>query len=212
MFRSVAAYRHWFRCRMVWQGPSRRRSWPVKPRKPRPEPGRAVRLRRRMMRRHAEYQPAVGQLRSALKSDRLLLYAQRITPLQDRSLAGGYGALCACGTRTAHSFRRAPWWTRLSAINYCLPSIDGWLRRRWYCWRLTAECSRPVELRCPSTFRASPSATKCSFQLFTQLLKDANLPRHCVSVGSQKGRDHQSGECQEHGRSPRRPGVWVRTR
>ncbi|HEV2287067.1 MAG TPA: GGDEF domain-containing protein, partial [Steroidobacteraceae bacterium] len=41
-----------------------------------------------MMRRHDDV-VAVGQLRSAFKSDRLLLYAQRIVPLQNASLPGG---------------------------------------------------------------------------------------------------------------------------
>ena len=42
-----------------------------------------------MMQRHGDA-IALGRLRAALKSDRLLLYAERIKPLKDPGLAGGY--------------------------------------------------------------------------------------------------------------------------
>ena len=45
-----------------------------------------------MMRRQDDI-AAVGQLRAALKADRLLLYAQRIVPCRVRDLAGGYEIL-----------------------------------------------------------------------------------------------------------------------
>jgi len=59
-----------------------------------------------MMRRHTDAL-AVGQLRSALKADRLLLYAQRIAPLLNPSLPGGYELLLRLRDVTALSSRRA---------------------------------------------------------------------------------------------------------
>ena len=55
-----------------------------------------------MMRRHDDAL-AVGQLRAALKADRLMLYAQRIAPLQDPACPGGYEMLCGCTRRTEPS-------------------------------------------------------------------------------------------------------------
>jgi len=81
-----------------------------------------------MMRRHDDV-VAVGQLRSAFKSDRLLLYAQRIVPLQDPSLPGGYEILMRL--RTADGGVVAPGALINAANRYqLLPSVDRWISQR----------------------------------------------------------------------------------
>ena len=81
-----------------------------------------------MMRRHDDV-VAVGQLRSAFKSDRLLLYAQRIVPLQDASLPGGYEILMRL--RTADGGVVAPGALINAANRYqLLPSVDRWISQR----------------------------------------------------------------------------------
>ncbi|HTX24501.1 MAG TPA: EAL domain-containing protein [Steroidobacteraceae bacterium] len=69
---------------------------------------------------------AVGQLRDALKSERLLLYAQRIVPLRDASLPGGYEILMRM--RAADGEIKAPGPLIGAAQRYqLLPSIDRWV-------------------------------------------------------------------------------------
>jgi diguanylate cyclase (GGDEF)-like protein len=81
-----------------------------------------------MMRRHDDV-VAVGQLRDALKSDRLLLYAQRIVPLQNRDLPGGYEILLRL--RAADGGVVSPGALITAAQRYqLLPSIDRWVTQR----------------------------------------------------------------------------------
>jgi diguanylate cyclase (GGDEF)-like protein len=82
-----------------------------------------------MMRRR-DNAVAVGQLRYALKHDRFVLYAQRITPLQNRELPGGYELLLRVigedGTEPA-----APGPLLEAALSYqLLPSVDRWVVQR----------------------------------------------------------------------------------
>ena len=71
-----------------------------------------------MMRRHRDTL-LVGQLRSALKADRLVLYAQRIHPLQNPSLPGGYELLLRLKEANGDSSRQVPSSRRHSGIKYC---------------------------------------------------------------------------------------------
>jgi len=81
-----------------------------------------------MMRRHDDI-VAVGQLRSAFKSDRLLLYAQRIVPLQNPSLPGGYEVLMRL--RAQDGGVVAPGGLINAAHRYqLLPSVDRWIAQR----------------------------------------------------------------------------------
>lgn len=81
-----------------------------------------------MMRRHDDV-VAVGQLRSALKLDRLALYAQRIAPLQDASLPGSYEILLRM--RAPDGGVVTPGSLISAAERYqLLPSIDQWVARR----------------------------------------------------------------------------------
>ncbi len=81
-----------------------------------------------MMRRHDDV-VAVGQLRSALKLDRLVLFAQRIVPLQDESLPGGYEILLRL--RAPDGGVVTPGSLISAAERYqLLPSIDRWVAQR----------------------------------------------------------------------------------
>jgi diguanylate cyclase (GGDEF)-like protein len=134
-----------------------------------------------MMRRHADML-AVGQLRSALKSDRLLLYAQRITPLQDRSLAGGYELLLR--VRDTDGTLISPGPLVDAAQRYqLLPTVDRWVVKE--ALQLLAPYRGMLATRGVTmsiNISGQSIGDEMFIQLFTQLLKDANLPRHCVSV------------------------------
>ncbi len=81
-----------------------------------------------MMRRHEDV-IAVGQLRAALKSDRLLLFAQRIIPLQNSALPGGYELLLRL--RDEDGSLLAPGPLIQAAQRYqLLPSVDRWVMQR----------------------------------------------------------------------------------
>ena len=81
-----------------------------------------------MMRRHDDVL-IVGQLRDALKNDRLVLYAQRIVPLRDRALPGGYELLVRL--RNADGTISMPSEFLSAAQRYqLLPSIDRWVVAR----------------------------------------------------------------------------------
>jgi diguanylate cyclase (GGDEF)-like protein len=134
-----------------------------------------------MMRRHGDAL-AVGQLRSALKADRLLLFAQRITPLQDPSLPGGYEVLLRL--RDADGALVSPGPLVEAAQRYqLLPSIDRWVMQR------ALEMLAPYrgmfgtrKLGVSINVSGQSIGDETFIRQFTQLLKAANLPRNCVSV------------------------------
>ncbi len=83
---------------------------------------------RSMLRCHQDA-VAVGQLRAALRADRLLLYAQRIAPLRNAQLPGGYEILLRLldpqgGIVLPSSLLQAAQRYQL------LPTIDRWVMRR----------------------------------------------------------------------------------
>jgi diguanylate cyclase (GGDEF)-like protein len=81
-----------------------------------------------MMRRHDDV-IAVGKLRTALKTDGLLLYAQRIVPLRDKALPGGYEILMRM--RDKDGTIVAPGALIAAAQRYqLLPSVDRWVVQR----------------------------------------------------------------------------------
>ena len=134
-----------------------------------------------MMRRHDDV-VAVGQLRSALKSDRLVLYAQRIVPLQDATLPGGYEILLRL--RAADGGVVAPGSLISAAERYqLLPSIDRWVARR------VLEMLAPYRNTLKSrgiTFSINLSgqsvgSEQCARQLVEDL-KTAHLPAGCLTL------------------------------
>ena len=134
-----------------------------------------------MMRRHRDA-ILVGQLRSALKADRLILYAQRIAPLQDRSLPGGYELLLRL--QETDGTLVAPGPLIDAAQRYqILPSVDRWVVQR--ALQMLAPHRGMFRTRglCMSINVSAQSIGDEAFiQQFTRLLKEANLPQGCVSV------------------------------
>jgi len=134
-----------------------------------------------MMRRHADAL-AVGQLRSALKQDRLLLYAQRITPLQNKSLPGGYEILLRL--READGSLVGPGPLIEAAQRYqILPSVDRWVMLR------ALEMLSPYrgmlksrQLGMSINVSGQSMGDEAFIQQFTEALKGANLPKACVNL------------------------------
>jgi diguanylate cyclase (GGDEF)-like protein len=134
-----------------------------------------------MMRRHADTL-AVGQLRSALKADRLLLYAQRIAPLQDPTLPGGYELLLRL--RDPDGTMVSPGPLIDAAQRYqLLPTIDRWVVQRALEMLAPYRAMfRTRELGMSINVSAQSIGDETFIQRFTQLFNDANLPRNCISV------------------------------
>jgi diguanylate cyclase (GGDEF)-like protein len=134
-----------------------------------------------MMRRHGDVL-AVGRLRSALKADRLLLYAQRIVPLQNLSLPGGYELLLRL--RDVDGTLASPGPLIDAAQRYqLLPSIDRWVMQR--ALQMLAPYRgllRTRGLAMSINVSGQSIGDETFIQQFTQLLKEANLPLHSISV------------------------------
>jgi diguanylate cyclase (GGDEF)-like protein len=134
-----------------------------------------------MMRRHADTL-AVGQLRSALKADRLLLYAQRIAPLQNPSLPGGYELLLRLRDQDGTLVSPGPLIDAAQRYQL-LPTIDRWvIQRALQMLGPYRAMFRTRELGISINVSGQSIGDETFIQRFTQLLSDANLPRHCISV------------------------------
>jgi diguanylate cyclase (GGDEF)-like protein len=134
-----------------------------------------------MMRRHQDAL-AVGQLRSALKADRLVLFAQRIQPLQNPALPGGYELLLRL--REVDGSLVAPGPLIEAAQRYqILPAIDRWVVQR--ALQILAPYRgmfRTRELGMSINVSGQSIGDETFIQQLTQLLKEANLPRNCISI------------------------------
>lgn len=134
-----------------------------------------------MMRRHDDVL-AVGELRAALKADRLVLFAQRIAPLQDKSLPGGYEILLRL--RTADGRLAAPGPLISAAERYqLLPSIDRWVAQR------ALQLLAPYRGMLGSnglTFSLNLSGQSFASDEYPQQLvsdlRNANLPAGCLAL------------------------------
>jgi diguanylate cyclase (GGDEF)-like protein len=131
--------------------------------------------------RHADA-VSVGRLRAALKSERLLLYAQRIAPLKDPARSGGYEVLLRL--RAEDGGIEAPVTLLGAARRYrLLPSVDRWMAQRG--------------LQSLSAYRGLLKSTGVSFSMnvsgqsigdaafvegFAAQMKQAGLPLGCVIV------------------------------
>jgi len=121
-------------------------------------------------------------LRSALKADRLLLYAQRIVPLQNPGLPGGYELLLRL--RDVDGTLVSPGPLIEAAQRYqLLPSIDRWVVQRAL-QMLTPYRGmlRTRGLGMSINVSGQSIGDETFIEQFTQLLKEANLPQTCVSV------------------------------
>ncbi len=134
-----------------------------------------------MMRRHGDAL-AVGQLRSALKADRLLLYAQKIMPLQDASLPGGYELLLRLTDTDGTLVSPGP--LIAAAQRYqLLPTIDRWVVKR--ALQMLAPYRGMLKSRGLSmslNVSGQSIGDETFIRQFTQLLREANLPRNSIGV------------------------------
>ena len=81
-----------------------------------------------MMRRHDDV-IAVGQLRAALKADKLVLFAQRIVPLRSTTLSGGYEILVRILDDQGELVTPGPLINAAQRYQL-LPSLDRWVTTR----------------------------------------------------------------------------------
>jgi len=134
-----------------------------------------------MARRHRDA-VAVGELRSALKADRMLLFAQRIAPLQNRALPGGYEILLRMKNPDGELLSPGPFIDAAQRYQI-LPSIDRWV------------VQRALQMLAPhrSMFRSrglgmcinvsgQSIGDEAFVRQFSHLLQEANLPRSCITI------------------------------
>jgi diguanylate cyclase (GGDEF)-like protein len=134
-----------------------------------------------MMRRHDDAL-AVGQLRAALKADRLVLYAQRIAPLQDRSLPGGYEILMRLVEEDGSIIAPGP--LIVAAQRYqLLPSVDRWVIQR--ALQTLSSYRSMLKTRGVSmsiNVSGQSIGDETCIQAFKEQLKAAGLPPDCITV------------------------------
>jgi diguanylate cyclase (GGDEF)-like protein len=134
-----------------------------------------------MMRRHDDV-VAVGQLRAALKTDRLLLYAQRIVPLQRRDLPGGYEILLRL--RGPDDSILAPGAMITAAQRYqLLPSVDRWVGERAM-QMLTPYRSmlKSRGITISITVSGQSIGDEAFIARFTEQMQSANLPHGSIMI------------------------------
>jgi diguanylate cyclase (GGDEF)-like protein len=134
-----------------------------------------------MMRRHDDA-VAVGELRAALKADRLLLFAQRITPLRNLSLPGGYELLLRLKSEDGSLVAPGP--LIVAAQRYqLLPSVDRWVIQR--ALQMLAPYRGMLKSR-GFSMSINVSGQSIGDETFVhhcrEQLKAANLPRDCVTI------------------------------
>jgi len=134
-----------------------------------------------MMRRHDDA-IAVGQLRGALKADRLILYAQRIAPLGPSGAAGGYELLLRLQAEDGSLVAPGP--LIMAAQRYqLLPTIDRWVISR------SLQMLSPYRMMLKNTgltmsinMSGQSLGDETCLQQFKEQLRAANLPIGCVTV------------------------------
>lgn len=134
------------------------------------------------MMRHRDDAIAVGQLRSALKNNQLVLFAQRIAPLQNRSLPGGYELLLRIKGPNGELIAPGP--MLQAAQRYqLLPSVDRWVTQTAL-QMLTAYRAmlrtRGISISINLTGQSIDDET--CIQSFAEGLKAANLPPECITI------------------------------
>lgn len=134
-----------------------------------------------MMRRHEDV-IAVGQLRAALKTDRLLLYAQRIVPLQNSSLPSSYEILLRMQAPDGKIV--LPGAMINAAARYqLLPSVDRWVAERALQTLIPYRSvlkSRGISVSI--NVSGQSIGDEAFIRRFTEHLKSAELPRGSITV------------------------------
>ena len=134
-----------------------------------------------MMRSHDDA-IAVGQLRAAIKDDRLLLYAQRIAPLRNPNLAGGYELLLRLREPDGNILAPGPLITAAQRYQL-LPTVDRWVVRR--ALEMLAPYRNMLSSRGISmsiNVSGQSIADEEFVQLFVEQLQAARLPAGCSMV------------------------------
>jgi len=134
-----------------------------------------------MIRRHDDV-IAVGQLRAALKADRLILFAQRIVPLRSTTLAGGYEILVRLLDDNGELVLPGPLINAAQRYQL-LPSLDRWVTKR------------ALEMLTPYRSVLGSSGIGMSINVsgqsicdenfvnqLTQQITAARLPQDCITV------------------------------
>jgi diguanylate cyclase (GGDEF)-like protein len=149
-----------------------------------------------MMRRHDDV-VAVGQLRSAFKTDRLLLYAQRIVPLQDTSLPGSFEILLRM--RAPDGRIIAPGALIAAATRYqLLPTVDRWVAERALQTLVPYRSLLKTRgIGVSINISGQSIGDEAFIRRFTEQLRTADLPRGCITVEITE-RSDQSGARQRH--------------
>jgi EAL domain-containing protein (putative c-di-GMP-specific phosphodiesterase class I) len=134
-----------------------------------------------MMRRHDDV-VAVGKLRTALKNDGLLLYAQRIVPLRSKTSPGGYEILMRM--RDKDGTIVAPGALIAAAQRYqLLPSVDRWVVNRAL---QTLAAFRSLLRSSGLSISVNVSGQSIGDESFTTLfmeqLRQANLPPGGITI------------------------------
>jgi diguanylate cyclase (GGDEF)-like protein len=134
-----------------------------------------------MIRRHGDVL-AVGQLRAALKADRLVLYAQRIVPLRSLTLPGGYEILVRLLDDDDGLVLPGP---LISAAQryQLLPSLDRWVTTR--ALEMLAPYRSMLSSRGVNMSLNVSGQSICDETFVTQLaqqIKVARLPQDCITV------------------------------
>jgi diguanylate cyclase (GGDEF)-like protein len=134
-----------------------------------------------IVRRHDDV-IAVGKLRSALRNDRLQLYAQGIVSLRDPSAAGGYEILMRLREEDGNLISPGP--LIAAARRYqLLPSVDLWVIRRAM-QMLTAyrEMLQTRGLSISINMSGQSFGDENCIAQLVQGLKEAKLPPGCVMI------------------------------
>jgi diguanylate cyclase (GGDEF)-like protein len=134
-----------------------------------------------MMRRHDDA-IAVGQLRSALKADRLMLYAQRIAPLRDPAAAGGYELLLRLQAEDGTIVAPGP--LIMAAQRYqLLPTVDRWvIQRSLQMLAPYRSMLQTRELTMSINLSGQSLGDESCLQHFREQLRMANLPAGCITI------------------------------
>ena len=124
---------------------------------------------------------AVGQLRSALKENRLVLFAQRIAPLRHQATAGGYEILMRVRN---HDGSLSPPGPLIDAAQryQLLPSVDRWVVQnalRMLASHRSMLASREISVSINLTGQSLGDEVCVDF--IVEELRAANLPRNCIT-------------------------------
>lgn len=134
-----------------------------------------------MMRRHDDV-IAVGQLRAAFKTDRLVLYAQRIVPLQNRSLPSSFEILLRMH---APDGKIVPPGAMINAAAryQLLPTVDRWVAERALQTLIPYRSvlkSRGISVSI--NVSGQSIGDEAFIRRFTEQLKSAELPRSSITI------------------------------